>query len=139
MPVLTRRDMSKILTSPVKKWSGTIVIPDFLTIEQAMKWEESIEGARNLLPDVDFEYVDGHIDVSKLKPEHLEYFNVSHSLKYHNELVPGIKACVIEWHLENFDPENFPATPRQSRIDLINWIVSEITKLYKDAEEIPNA
>jgi hypothetical protein len=131
--------MSKILTSPVKRWPGTITIPDFLTFDQAMAWEEALSNGKKLLPEIEFEYKDdGSIDTSKLTEEHLKFFGMTHSLKYANEALPGIKACVLEWNLKDFDPENFPATPRQSRVDLIGWIISEITKLYKEENEVPN-
>lgn len=129
-----------IITSPVKRWPGTVTIPDYLTFPQAMAWEEALNNAKNLLPNIDFDRKeDGSIDMSKMNPEYLEYFKASRSVKYHKELLPGIMACVLEWNLKNFDSNNFPATPVQSRIDLINWIVSEITKLYKEADEVPNA
>jgi len=132
--------MSKVLTSPVKLWPGTITLPDFLTIPQAMKWEECLENATKLLPEIEFKFKeDGSLDLSKLTPEHLKYFNVANSVQYANEVLPGIKACVLEWNLENFDVNNFPATPRKSREDLVKWLISEITKLYKEADEIPNA
>ena len=105
-----------------------------------MAWEEALDNARSMLPVVEFPKLeDGSVDTSKLTHEHFDFLNVSQSLKYANAMLPGIKACVSEWNLEGFDPENFPATPRQSRIDLFIWIISEITKLYSEADEIPNA
>jgi hypothetical protein len=131
--------MSKILESPVKRWPGTVTIPDYLTIPQAIEWEDALSNAKKLLPDVEFDFKDdGSIDTSKMKPEYLEFISIANSLKYANEILPGIKACVLEWNLENFDSENFPATPRQARVDLISWLIVEITKLYKEADEIPN-
>ena len=127
------------IESPVKRWPGTITLPEYLTIPQAMAWEDALEKARDLLPEVEFELKeDGSIDASKLLPEHLEYLNISNSVKYANEVLPGIKECVLEWNLKDFDPENFPATPRQSRLELMNWLMTEITKLYKEADEVPN-
>jgi hypothetical protein len=129
----------KTLTSPVKKWPGTIVLPDYLNMTQAIAWEDAIADARSLLPDIEFEYTeDNKIDTTKLTPEHFKYLSVSQSLKYAEKMLPGILACVSEWNLEGLDAQNFPATPRQARIDLFIWLISEITKLYIDADEVPN-
>lgn len=132
--------MSKILESPVKKWPGTVVIPDFLTIPQAIAWEDALEDARSLLPDIEFEYKeDGSLDFSKFTLEHYKFMGISQSLKYENKMLPGIKACVESWNLTGFDVNNFPATPRQARVDLFTWLISEIMALYRDETEVPNA
>lgn len=116
----------KVLTSPVKKWPGTITIPDYLTIPQAMAWEEAINNASSILPE-------------KTESNLGERVNKSFTSEWASLIIPGIKSCVLEWNLENFDPDNFPATPKLSRIQLLSWIMSEITNLYKEADEIPNA
>ena len=127
------------IESPVKRWPGTITLPEYLTIPQAMKWEECLAEARSILPEVEFEFTeDGELDITKIKAEHLEYFSIHDSLKYQNKMLPGILVCVSEWNLEGFDSINFPATPRKSRVALFNWIMAEITKLYKEADEVPN-
>jgi hypothetical protein len=36
-------------------------------------------------------------------------------------------------------PENYPASPKLSSAMLLSWLVGEISKLYKEADEIPNA
>jgi len=132
--------MSKTIVSPVNRWPGTIVLPDYLNLTQALAWEDATKDAISLLPDVEFPRLeDGTIDKEKLLPEHIEYFNVSNGLKYAEKMLPGIMSCVSEWKLENFDPQNFPATPRQSRVRLFAWLITEITNLYKEADEIPNA
>jgi len=109
--------MSKILQSPVKKWPGTVTIPDYLNVEQAMAFEEAIEN---------------------IKDNKNENINLAITSK----LVPGICACVESWNLEglqNVSQSNYPATPKLASAELTSWLVSEITKLYQEAEEIPNA
>jgi len=125
--------MSKVLTSPVKKWPGTITIPDYLTIPQAMAWEEAFDNARSLLPECE-PFKTGE----KLTVKQIETINDQTSSKWANAILPGILACVESWNLEGFDPNKFPATPKTSRVILITWILGEITKLYNEAEEVPN-
>jgi len=108
--------MSKVLTSPVKKWPGTITIPDYLNIEQAMIFEAAIN----------------EIDDKK---------NVGIDLAITSKLVPGICICVEKWELkglENISKDNYPATPKLASAELTAWLVREITKLYQEANEIPN-
>lgn len=130
----------KVLESPVKLWPGTITLPDFLTLPQAIEWEDALNDAEDLIPEIDFEKDEnGKLITKNMSKKDLRVLTMRNKSKYANALIPGIKACVIEWNLQGFDPNNWPATPRQSRIDLVNWIVSNIAELYKEASEIPNA
>lgn len=125
--------MSKVLTSPVKRWPGTITIPDFLTIDQAIKWEEAVKRADSILPECE-PFKKGE----KLTDKQVDNISAKTSAKWVGMILPGILACVESWNI-GIDPNNFPATPPISRIKLISWIMSEISKLYEEENEIPNA
>lgn len=126
--------MSKVLESPVKRWPGTITIPDFLTIPQAIAWEEAIGNANEILPEAE-----PFVKDEKLTTSQINRISASWSTKWTSLVLPGIMACVESWNLEGLDHNNFPATPPLSRVKLVAWIVNEIKKLYDEAEEIPNA
>jgi hypothetical protein len=107
--------MSKTITSPVKRFPGTVTLPDFLTFPQAIAWEEAQADSEALR--------DGKTVFAKRM----------------QALVPGFMAVVQEWNLENFSLEPFQSTPRGAVIELCAWLIGEVTKLYDEAEEIPNA
>lgn len=106
--------MSKVITSPVKRYPGTVTISDPLTFPQAVAFENAIGSTRE-----------------------------GQGLTEANHLcVPGILKCAEEWRLANFPEQptadTWPATPRKSSAELIAWLVEEITEVYKEAEPDPN-
>ena len=128
--------MSKVITSPVKRWSGSVTLADPLTIQQAMAFEEALDNARKLIPE----------KVGSTPEEIAEWVQqvnaVVGAAKYLYNITPGICACVEKWELEGLGivtPDNFPASPKISRALLVSWLMGEITKIYKEADEVPNA
>ena len=110
--------MSKVITSPVKKWPGSVTLSDPLTVPQAMAFEESLALAR----------AEENQEITRAKIAGL--------------LLPGICACVEKWELEGLGivtPENYPATPKLASALLLAWLMKEITELFNEADEIPNA
>jgi hypothetical protein len=106
--------MSKQITSPSTRWPGTVMIADPLTIPQAqlieagLKQPDAKEGERVWL---------SIIDAGKL---------------------PAILGCVEKWELENFTPDPFPASPRGDSHKLIDWLFSELLKVYFGEAIVPN-
>ena len=111
--------MSKTITSPVKRWAGTVTIADPLTIPQAQAIEAGLEKP---------EQVDGKdtIWVSQLDVMRL----------------PAVMVCVEKWELAGFPEvvtlETFPASPRGDSHKLADWIFTEILKVYSGEAEVPN-
>jgi hypothetical protein len=109
--------MSKVITSPVKRWPGTVTLSDPLTFPQVIAFQDAIDVADEL---------GSSATVSK----------------YNQALLPGVLECVEAWELENFPSpvgmDNFPATPRKASSDLIGWLVTELVKLFTDSEPDPN-
>ena len=110
--------MSKVITSPLQRWAGEVTISDPLTLPQAHLIEEGLtppEGGE-----------DGRI-----------WFTV-----IDGKQLPAILACVEKWNLSNFPEsvtaENFPASPRVDSHKLIDWLFSEIRKVYFGEVEVPN-
>lgn len=108
--------MSRTITSPVKRFSGSVVLPDALTYPQLMAWEQALAAAQG----------DGKSNTEAW-----------------SQLLPGILACVSEWHIagmpERPTPETFPATPRASALKLLAWLMGEIQTTIKAEDDAPNA
>ena len=109
--------MSKQITSPSKRWPGSVTIADPLTIPQAQLIEAGLKQPTQEGEKVWFTT----LDVMKL---------------------PAVIGCVEKWELENFPPavgaENFPASPRKDSHLLIDWIFGELLKIYSGEAIVPN-
>ena len=109
--------MGKTIISPVKRFSGEVVLADPLTFNQVFAFQDAIATAQEL---------GGTATV----------------IQVNSSMIPGIIACVEEWKLENFPahptPDNFPATPIAASMKLIAWLVTEVSALFRESEEIPN-
>lgn len=111
--------MSKRISSPSLRWPGSVVFSDPLTLPQALAWEKAIREVQKR---------EGEITIT----------DVNYAI------LPGICACVEKWELDGLGeltPDTFPATPRNKSIELINWLMGEITRIYVGEEEKsdPNA
>lgn len=108
--------MPKILSSPSKRWPGSVTIADPLTLPQVEPIEEALE----------------------YKPEGAQ---VRLTVLDKNRL-PAVLACVEKWELEGFPAavtmETFPLSPRPESSKLIGWIWNEILKIYLGDLEVPN-
>lgn len=110
--------MSKVITSPVKKWPGTVTLCDPLSLPQALAVRESYKASLELAGGAeDIENVD--------------------LVAFHNELAPALLDCVKSWELEGLDnpPSPFPGTPRKSSAELMIWLTNEVTALFSEDEE----
>jgi len=106
--------MSKVCTSPVKKWPGTVVISDPLSYPQLLRFREALGS------------IGGNDD----------WMAVNFAV------LPGVMACIEEYHLQGFPEqvtlENWPATPPVSSAKMIAWLINEINALMAEAEPDPN-
>jgi hypothetical protein len=111
--------MPKTITSPSKRWTGTVTLAEPLFLPQA----EAIDMALQAPP--------GYEEKATIPYTALD--------KWH---FPAILACVEKWNLAGFpDPvtiETIPMTPRPESHALIEWIFLEIKKIYIGEQEIPN-
>ena len=98
------------------KWKGEVVLFDPLTIQQEAEWEYAV---------ADFQK-------ARDKGGGISAMNLA--------FIPGIIACVSEWKLEGFPErvtiESFSAMPRKERVNLISFLVTNISEIY--AAEDPN-
>jgi hypothetical protein len=107
--------MSKVITSNVARWAGTVTIADPLTLPQAQLIEAGLKQPEG-------QEENGRIWLSVIDAEKL----------------PAIIACVEKWELENFTADPFPASPRGDSHKLIDFIFSELFKVYIGEAEVPN-
>lgn len=112
--------MSKVIHSQSKRFTGSVTIADPLTIPQAQLIEAGMR-----LPKDDTQ-TDGRVWLSVIDANQL----------------PAIIGCVEKWELANIPEkptlETFPASPRVETHKLVDWIFSELTKVYFGEAEVPN-
>jgi len=112
-------EMPKVLTSPVERWPGTVVLPDYFNFGQLMAWDHAMLAAQEVI-----ERSGTWTEVDKV-------------------LLSGFLACVTEWKLSSFPEsvsvETFPAHPRKARRKLFSWLTDEITRAIAEGDEVPNA
>ena len=105
--------MSKIITSQIKKFPGTVTLSDPITYQQYERWYAAWK-AQNELPK-----------------------EARESLDNEKVLWAEIMPMVEKWELENFNPANPPAAPRIPVIQLVIWLVTEIGKIINEGTD-PN-
>lgn len=115
--------MTKTLTSPVKRFSGTVELSDPLTFPQYMAWSKAVEAAVVMRENVTVATV-GYDDIVT------------------EVMLPAILACVEAWHIAGVPDkptvETFPATPRMSAGRLIAWLAGEIGAVISEEDEEKN-
>lgn len=108
--------MPKILTSPVKRFPGTVTLPDGYTFPEIIAFDKALAVART----------DG---LSNMEQWHA--------------ILAGLLPCVSAWALDgvpaNPTPDTFPATPRVSVTRLVSWLYDEVSKAQVDEGDTPNA
>jgi len=104
--------MSKVVISPSSRWPGQVALSSPMSLPQALAWERCVRETQAL---------QGEITLT----------DVNYAM------LPGICACVDKWELEGMGqltPDTFPATPRKLSVELIAWLVKEITAVYTGEE-----
>ena len=105
------------IDSQSARYPGYVILPDNLTFPQAIAWEAAVDRASEADGKSRFEKIAGW--------------------------VPGIIACVQEWHIEGFPTpltvDNFPASPSGAVLKLINPIIAGVTGLLFGEDEAKNA
>ena len=110
--------MSKTVAYTGKKWKGSVTFADPLTIIQASSYELARKYGKQ------FE------DMGK------------ESASYTSAILPGILKCVEKWSIEGFQEgitlDSVPLKPHKERAEFVEWLVTNVEALYRDADEIPN-
>lgn len=111
----------KIVNCPVSHFRGHVVLHDPLTLLQLEAFERAAA------------------DVRRTQNEEIPSIAA-----IQRAILPGIIACVKEWHLRNLEQgqlsaDSFPGTPRQAVSELLSWLSNEIAEICNGETEIPNA
>ena len=117
--------MPKSITSPVKRFPGTVLLHDPIPFPAFVAWKKAVDAAQALKGE------DALTNSDAISEPELS-----------QALLPGLCECVAEWHLEGLGdlrPYNFPATPRVASMRLMAWLISEVGTLIAGEEEVPNA
>jgi len=111
--------MGKVITSPVKRYPGTVTLAYPMTYPQYAAWQKAIAGL----------------------PKEITIGKTATDDENAQTILPGICACVETWNLagigEHLTPETFPASPRISSARLIIWLISEINAIIAEEDESP--
>lgn len=111
--------MGKVITSPVKRYAGSVTLSYPLSYPQYSQWRKAIES----LPD-------GVTLGETVSDDSLVL-----------AMLPGVCACVEKWELagmgEHITPDTFPATPRIASARLLIWLISEINAVIAEEDESP--
>ena len=117
--------MSKTITSPSKRWPGSVTLSDPLTLPQAEAIENALDDRRDAVEEAETGE-DGRV-----------YFTITDK-----PCLPAVIACVEKWELEGFpdvvEVTSFPFSPRNAAHELIKWLFEEIIKIYSGESEVPN-
>src|SRR5687767_3844181 len=135
------------LTSPVKRFPGTVIVPDYLTPEQVFAIEDCQFNARDYFKENTTETERLITNAKGEEVKAIESNSRFSWLRFRSHYIPAIVLCVKEWHLENFSLnghggasyETFPMTPAEDVSDLLEWVFSELVKIYNGASNVPNA
>lgn len=116
--------MGKTITSPVKRFSGSVTLADPLTYPQYIAWLDAVEAA------------------GKIKTDGLTVGDIAATPRLTAAMLPGVCACVEQWAIAGLPavvtPDTFPATPRVSSVRLLVWLIGEISALVSAVDDIPN-
>jgi hypothetical protein len=107
-----------IISSPVKRFPGTVNCPDMLTLPQVLQIENALRemaGQRETMAAAGFDYA------------------------YLKAILP----LYSDWHIEGVPAEptseTFPGSPRVDSARLIAWLIDAIMQVYRGETDIPNA
>ena len=108
--------MSKIITSPVKRFPGTVTLQDPLYYPQVIAFQRAVDAAQALPAG-------------------------SYQIEYDRAVLPGLLAAVEEWNITGVDkhptPDTFPVSPIKAAHALHAWLMQEVGILFA-GDEIPN-
>lgn len=116
--------MAKI-ESPVKRWPGTVTLPDYLNWPQYLAWRDGVRAAREVL---------NRNKPGDAGPETQWTYDED---EYRHAFMGGVCGVVLEWNLSGLPstmtPDTFPTRPYRSANNLFLWLTSEISKIVEDA------
>ena len=132
--------MSKVITSTLARFPGTVTIADPMNFSQWMAWRASRDNA-----NLQHVAAVGEDEEGKATRT-LTYGEIGLVDAYTLATLPGVLACVEKWELENFPNsltvETFPAAgSKYTRLDIANlliWLAHEVDDVAFGEGNDPN-
>lgn len=116
--------MPKIVTSPVKRFSGTVTLSDPLTYPQYFAVEDAFKEVRRMREEAE-------ANDQEVSPQ-----------RYNAAVMVGIVKCIEDHNLKDVPKpltvENFPASPGAASMNLAAWLTNEVVAMYTAEQEDPN-
>lgn len=97
--------------STVSRWGGFIELPDYMTYQQLLAWENAINATKTKEGDKE--------------PTTIEFYGA---------LLPTAIGLVKEWHIEKL-PEIVTVENIPGSLALVSWLVEAVTKLFNETNE----
>ena len=102
--------------STVKRWGGFLILPEYMTYQQLLAWENAINATK--------------VKEGGKEPTTIEFYGA---------LLPVAISLVTEWHIEKL-PEIVTVENIPGSLALVGWLVESVTKLFNETNEIdPNS
>ena len=122
--------MSRVITSPSKRYPGTITLAYPLTFPQYAAWRRALES----LPDAP-------MPTEEDERPGWRIYDLAADPEKSILMLPAIFELVEEWNLENVPqpptPDNFPSTPPASVYKLLLSILVEINEIISEDDDVP--
>jgi hypothetical protein len=102
--------MSKVIQSPVARYPGSVTLPDYYLFDRLIAWEDAYDQAA-----------------------------AAEGVRKANEIAKAVLPMVDEWHITGIDehPTQLPATPKVAVIELLTWLLGEITQVIRGEDDSP--
>lgn len=117
--------MGKVIESPVKRWPGSVTLRCPVPLEPYDAWKRSID------------------EIEALKAQATNG-DVAFDPALLRHALPGICAMVEAWNLggdfpKSVTPDTFPFIPRVPSVKVIAWLMSEISAIIGEEDDLPLA
>lgn len=126
--------MGKKIESPVKYFPGSVTLHDPLTMPMVLAFEQALDDTAKEVEPSAF--------ISKALDEKKEKQLMTWTSVQDKNFLPVVLLCVEKWELANFPEkvtaDTFPASPRGASHELLNWLVTEIDRVYTGEAQVPN-
>lgn len=121
--------MGVTVKSPVERWAGDVVFVDPLLIEHVIAIENALDAAAESKDSAFLSALSNASDGKVI----MQWTSRQDAL-----YIPVIKLC-LESHSLPLDFDKFPASPRKDSHALVIFLWSELLKIYRGVNEVPNA
>lgn len=132
--------MTKIIISEVEGFKGRVHFRQPLNLEQVFAIEDAKDNAIQIEPSA---FLTKLNEVTGNKDEQGEVIKAQWSSRADQFFIPALLKCIEKFEVENIPEgvtlDTFPLTPRLRSKNFVDFLWSELEKIYSGEVEIPNA